>query len=239
MHCSHEDLIRFVQAELDVDDLERVVQHLEACQECAASLQVMVRLRANREELRNALEKAVPARGAASSAAPRWFAVAAAALILSVSGLLIFLLLNSRSQLDLPALASQERYPYRPMVLRGGDQAPAELFNQAMGVYQLNDVARASLMLEDYLFQSPRDAEAYFYLGVCHYLLGKYAEAVRVLETGLSVRTIEPEEKYHWYLAQAYLKMRRAAPARRELQLVVGFQGEFGAKAAAILKRLD
>jgi tetratricopeptide (TPR) repeat protein len=238
MLCNQEDLTRFVRAELDVDDLERVLRHLEECRECAANLQVMVRLRANREEIREELEKTGPP-AALPLVRRNWFAAVAAALILTVSGLVIILLTHSRPQTDLAALASLERFPYRPMILRGETQAPVELFNQAMSVYELNDLSRARRMLEDYLFQSPRDAEAYFYLGVCLYLLGDHAEALRALETGLSLRTIEPEEKYHWYLAQVYLKMRLAEPARRELRVVISFQGQFSSKAAAILERID
>lgn len=238
MLCNQEDLNRFVRAELDVDDLERVLRHLEECRECAERLQVLIRLRANREAIREALQGTGPA-AARPAGSRRWFAAAAAALILCVSSLVIALVLNSRPQPDPAELASQERYPYRPMVLRGEAQPPEDLFHQAMRVYEMNDLARADKMLEDYLLGSPRDAEAYFYLGVCRYLLGKPEEALGVFKAGLSVRTIEPEEKYHWYLAQVHLKLRHVESARQELRIVVSFQGEFSGRAAAILRRLD
>jgi tetratricopeptide (TPR) repeat protein len=237
MSCNQEDLLRFVRAELDVNEMERVLEHLEHCQECSSSVQVMVRLRANREELREVLAaNATPATGYGT--AWRWYAAAAAALIALTSGLLFMLIEGSRTPIDMAELAVEERYPYRPMILRGDSPAPAEQFAEAISAYEQNILPRASRLLDAYLTQNPEDADAYFYLGVCRYLLGDLLEARNALETGLGLRTIQPEEKYHWYLAQVYLKLRQADRARRELLTVISFNGEFAKKAASILVRM-
>ena len=239
MPCNQEDLLRFVRAELDADELERVVEHLEHCQECSDSVQVMVRLRANREELREALApKQKPASGAGALAGWRWYAYAAAALVVLTSSLIVFMIQSSRMPVDLAELAVEERYPYHPMILRGDSPSPDRQYSDAIDAYEQNDLPRARRLLEAYVAQKPADADAHFYLGVCRYLLGDLLEARNALETGLGRRTIQPEEKYHWYLAQVHLKLRQADRARRELLTVISFRGEFSAQASAILLKM-
>jgi tetratricopeptide (TPR) repeat protein len=237
MSCNQEDLLRFVRAELDVDEMERVLEHLEHCRDCSDSLQVMVRLRANRGELREVLAaNAIP--GIGSGSPWRWYAAAAAALIVLTSSLLFILIRSGRTPVDLAGLAVEERYPYRPMILRGDTPAPAEQFAEAINAYEQNVLPRARRLLDGYITQNPEDADAYFYLGVCRYLLGDLPEARNALEIGLGLRTIQPEEKYHWYLAQVYLKLRQADRARRELLTVISFNGEFATRAESILMRM-
>jgi TolA-binding protein len=240
MLCNQEDLLRFVRAELDVDELERVVEHLEHCQECSDSVQVMVRLRANREELRDALAPTQkPASGAGALAGWRWYAYAAAALVVLTTSLIVFMIQGGRAPVDLAELAVEARYPYHPMILRGDNPSPASQFTDAIDAYEQNDLPRAKRLLEAYVAQNPADADAHFYLGVCRYLLGDLLEARNALETGLGHRTIQPEEKYHWYLAQVHLKMRQGDRARRELLTVISFRGEFSAQASAILLKME
>lgn len=253
MQCNRDELLQFVRAELQTQETERVVEHLETCGDCSSFLDTMVRLRANRQQISEALEPAqagqrsgdegrVLAWPKREESTRRGFLARstqaiAAVLMLAVGVALLYQLLR-RPQPDMAMLVTHERYPYQPMILRGEPSTPDELFSLGIRHYERNELSQAQPLLERYIEQNPSDADAYFYLGVIYYLTGNLPQARQVLESGLKVRTIQPEEKFHWYLAQVYLRLRYKELARLELEKVLIFRGEFSNAARAILSQL-
>lgn len=249
MPCNHDDLIRFVRSELQVEELERVLQHLHRCSDCSGLMDTLVRLRANRRQIAETLYDQAsagsadwknwlraPIRLTLAIPAPQRLAGAVMVLLALVSAPIYFWVQPRPA--NLANLAVQEPYPYQPMVFRSDPNPPAETFHSAIRHYEQNDLGQARSLLESYVRRNPSDADAHFYLGVVNYLMGDFREALRSLQEGLRVRTIQPEEKFHWYLAQVYLKLQSADRAREELNRVLTFRGEFNRRAESLLDQI-
>lgn len=250
MQCDPNLLIEYVCGRLEIEEIEKVTDHLEVCPQCAERLQWMARLRANRVELRaelyrvsQASEESMPF--AAEEDRFSWTGVrtrgylwaAAAVLLLSVCLSLLYFLFSVPAG-DIALLATAGKPPYEPMVLRNGEAGTPTLFRQAMEAYEKGDHPSARARLEQYVRQVNHDSEALFYLGAIHYLQGDLPQADTWIRRGLAACTIASPEKYHWYLAQIAMKQHRREEARSQLQQVAEFGGEYAEQARALLAKL-
>jgi len=75
-----------------------------------------------------------------------------------------------------------------------------------------------------------------FYLSLSEFYRGKIDKAAKLLEEECS-RSPE-HEVYSWYLANIYIQQGEKGKARKELEHVISFHGEYEEKAREILTRL-
>jgi len=65
---------------------------------------------------------------------------------------------------------------------------PAKLWEGALTAYANREYPKAIQLLLSTLAQAPRFAEAHHLLGVCHFLLNKYADAERAIKKAISIK---------------------------------------------------
>jgi hypothetical protein len=136
---------------------------------------------------------------------------------------------------DLTELAQIEPPLYRPRVLRGVEATTASRFSAAMRLYQNGKFDQAVPLLEPL---SAHHVDAAFFLTASYLLTGKPARAEASARQVIAAGDTPYLEEAHWLLAKALLAMNDADGARRELETVVGMQGEFRAQADAVLRKL-
>jgi hypothetical protein len=81
--------------------------------------------------------------------------------------------------------------------------------------------------------------EVHFYYGVALLLSGQAREAVPALQKASSLATSGQAPRVQWYLAQTYLRLADASPARAELESLCRAQGDYGRDACEVLRRLN
>jgi hypothetical protein len=119
-----------------------------------------------------------------------------------------------------------------------GEKNAAALI-QALSPYQQGDFATAASRLEELVQQDARQADAYFYLGVCYLMIDRPASAVGALEKGRTVAHADRHAEIDWYLATAEQRSGQTEASRTRLRALCAAAGRFKGSACAALAALE
>ncbi len=258
MPCDELNAVYFVTNKLSSEETEKFLAHVEKCNQCSEFVDLVARLRADRESIAQALatrrRKKPESEEARSGAISRslslnWkvFGAAAAGLILLFAA--IYYYQRSISNLSYSSLATTEPYPFVPATFMGGDKEQPKQFllNQGIASYSKGAYREAETNLLSYLSTNANDPEAHFLLALCYYFQYRMVDAIRHLRISLELTNSldsHPEqrrirEKYYWYLAHSYLRKEDKERAVEELKHVVEFRGDYMPEAADLITRLE
>jgi len=214
MICEDLKLAEFLRGELEPNETQGVLRHLEGCQVCRERIRVMAILETRFQEESHF-----------NKPKPRTYLAAAAVLIFSLVPLAYYFAGGVSPPAEGENVLAAEPYPYFPLELRseGTNSNNDKLRETAFEAYVTGDYLRANVILED-LVSGAKDPELTFYLGVTHYLLGN------------NPRWKAPS---HWYMANLLLRDGEKAPARRLLEALRDGGGEFSVESAALLRVLQ
>ncbi len=217
MNCAEAPLIELLESELGEAETERLLAHLDSCEECRQRLHVMAALSASRPEKARVFTR------------PRLWLLAAS-LFLAIS--LPILYFNGPSP-SVDNLATGGSYPHFALQTRQGTTAAAdENRRQAYEAY-----ARGQYDVAEHLLHAlPPAAETDFYIGVSQYLQGKYTQALASLQKS----SMDPRWKNPslWYQASALLRLKKTGEATRILSELTRTEGEFSREASELLERI-
>ncbi|MFB3904773.1 MAG: hypothetical protein ACE15E_15080 [Acidobacteriota bacterium] len=224
-HCEEVPLIEFLKAELNADETEALLQHVDSCSDCRERLRVMAAIAASYRAC--GVEKRY-------SPGRRTLWLLAAGVIIALVAPILYLQMSSTGIGD---LATTERYPAAfPLVTRGGVEVSAleQVRREAYEAYQRGQYERSSALLK----LLPRDADTLFYLGVSQYFSNEPEQALGNLQ-----RATEIDPKWGgpaaWYRAAAYLKTGQKEKAQQALREILTGDGEYKRKAQELLEKLD
>jgi tetratricopeptide (TPR) repeat protein len=223
--CDEVPLIEFLNAELNADETEELLHHVENCVDCRERLQVMAAIAASYPEAEAEKRRRISNR-------TLWL-LAAGILV----ALLTPILYLQMSLTGMGSLATSEKYPAGfPLITRGGVEVGAlgQVRGAAYEAYRRGDFERSGALLK----LLPRDADTLFYLGVSQYFSGEPEQALGNLQRAgeLDFKWRQPAG---WYRASAYLKMGQKDKARKELSQLVKANGEYSKKAEELLEKLE
>jgi tetratricopeptide (TPR) repeat protein len=138
------------------------------------------------------------------------------------------------------SLLQFEPIPYESSVVRGGSDNEAELrFQEGMIRYQKGDYAGAVKVLKTAAASDPENGIYRLFLGVSYFLDRQADPAIQALSAADSLTQFSFQEKTRWYLAQAYLLKSDANRAIPLLRWLVEQNGEYTARAAELLRRIE
>ncbi len=227
------ELIAFYQGRSE--DPDAVREHLVGCRACLdlgrdTSLFV--------ESLSEAESGTVAPRFSLN--APRLFALAAAAVFVAATGLLLLrreapVVVRDHQEQDTPAKSgnpwmnlqiAKAEYAAAPedeVIWRGGEESRPDPFVEAMKPYTTNNYAQAEEELADVIAKAPQNGSAHFYRGVSLLMLGRAADAIAPLQAAVDLgRNNEEKEEARWYLALAHLKSGQLDAAAAMLDSIDG-----------------
>ncbi len=223
-NCDEVPLIEFLKAELDADETEALLRHVENCADCRERLQVMAAIAASYPE---------PEAEKRSRISNRTLWLLAAGLMVALLTPILYLQMSS----GMGSLATSEKYPAGfPLVTRGGVEVGAleQVRREAYEAYRRGDFQRSGALLK----LLPRDADTLFYLGVSQYFSGEPEQALGNLQ-----RASELDAKWNqpagWYRASAYLKTGQKEKAREALRQLAKGDGDYSKKAEELLEKLE
>ena len=227
MICEDLKLAEFLRGELEPNETQGVLRHLEGCQICRERIRVMAILETRFQEESHF-----------NKPKPRTYLAAAAVLIFSLVPLAYYFAGGVSPLSEGEGVLAAEPYPYFPLELRseGTSSNNDKLRETAFEAYVTGDYLRANVILED-LVSGAKDPELTFYLGVTHYLLGNNRQALtRLQEVVKDPRWKAPS---HWYMANLLLRDGERASALRLLEALRDGGGEFSVESAALLRVLQ
>lgn len=167
---------------------------------------------------------------------PRTYWIAASlALLLSVIGLLIWLLPTS--------LTSQEIYaanftmPADNITVRN-DQSVASALQSAMEAYNVQDYTTAITHFEDFLQGESAHVPALFYSGVSYLALAEVGKAIQNLQKVTQIQDPTYAISAQWYLGLAYLKQNNTEQARKIFSSLKESGSSYASKADTVLQQL-
>jgi len=242
MDCDPVKISLFLNGEMPPEEMDAMLDHLEACPECRAAFDDLLKFKTLAPEIRSELSGGFFKFAALSPALRRraWlFGAAAAAVVVLVAGLFILRHVALR-QLGGPLadLMETEAIAYVPPAARGGEAAPDDARERMMAAYVGADYERFIAGAAEWLKRHPDDEGVMLHAGVAAYLEGRHSIAAIYLqwavETGGPPR---PEEE--WYLANALLRQRQYDAARPLLEHLSQLEHPYAARARAILAALD
>ena len=242
MDCDPVKISLFLNGEMPPEEMNAMLDHLEACPECRAAFDDLLKFKTLAPEIRSELTGGFFKFAAVSPALRRraWlFGAAAAAVVVLVAGLFVLRHMALR-QLGSPLgdLLETGAIAYMPPAVRGGESAPADARAGVMAAYANGDYERFIAGAAEWLKSHPDDEGVMLHAGVAAYLEGRHAIAAIYLkwavETGGPPR---PEEE--WYLANTLLRQRQYDEARPLLEHLSQLEHPYAARARAILAALD
>jgi len=224
-NCDQVPLIEFLKAELDANETEEVLRHVENCDNCRERVQVMAAIAASYPE--REVEK--PHR---KSSRNLWLIAAGI-----MAALLAPVLYMQMSSAEIGRLATSEKYPASfPLVTRGGVELSVgeQVRQDAFEAYRKGDFELSAALFR----LLPPQADNLFYLGVSQYLSGDPDQALDSLK-----RAADLDRKWDqpacWYRASAYLKTGQKKEAQEALRKLLKGDGEYRKKAEELLGKLE
>jgi hypothetical protein len=244
MTCSeiqHENRIElYLDGRLSGPDREAFEQHYFECDNCLAQMQAAQAARAALLEMG---EQEEPPDGIILRH-PLWIAAAIAASV--IAAILTWQTIHQSREatqtaiVTAPLFALNEIQPprYSANILGGQSTAAQQAFRAAMVSYSEANWSATATALTEVLEKFPDSSDAIYFRAICQLLSGNLSSALPGLDRVVALGNATPyEEEARFYRAQAYLLQNRAEDARKELDYVIGMQGNYEAKARAVLQR--
>jgi tetratricopeptide (TPR) repeat protein len=229
---------RYVRGDLSERELDRLEEHVLACESCHEQLEDLSLLRAAL-----AADESAEAEAELESswAIPwRWVGLAAAAVVV-----LAVLFWVRQVQPPVPGgdrlaeLAMVQPPPYEPKSLRTLDGGGERRFREAMVPYQEGRFAEAIPVLEEAVELAPDLVPARFYLGASYLLTGESRQAVDTLTRVIDSDNGSYGEWALWLRSKAHLDSGEVEAARRDLEAVIRLEGELEAQAQHLMNELS
>lgn len=256
MLLNSEELVALVDGDIEPDELPDLLDRLERCPDSAEALQVLVTLKANREEALEALREAADSdlptpipHPAARRATPssgwalRGLRMAASVALVASLGIWAASLYVDRGQpiepVDTAELATvRADFPIRPVELNdleltdaGGSSVMDAYAALLAGEY---DVARRLLESE------PRDQRGYvpMGLGISYYFLGQYEAALEQFAVVRDAPDLPSDLRNQsaWYEANTLLALNQPMNAMRVLEEIKSDDTTYPFERAALDK---
>jgi hypothetical protein len=248
MSCPHAARIQaYTMKALPEDQMEEMRLHLAQCEDCrrlADDFGEADMDPAGDEEVQALWTRIAPAMEAERRAAgPPWWRMWAW-IAAPVAAALLLVLLVPRSdprpesaaiplpEKDISVMARLEPAPLELplddlLITRGaGQPALSPQLTSAFQQYQRGEYAAAAEALHALESRHGARFEVFFYQGVSFLLGGRAGEAVAPLQRARQLGAPDREHLVRWYLAQTYLRLRQAGPAREELRAVCQSTGD-------------
>lgn len=175
---------------------------------------------------------------AASSTMSRrtFFMAASLALLISVIGILIWLLPSSLTPQEM--YATHFTVPADNITVRN-DQEISPALQSAMEAYNAQDYATAVAQFEDILQEDTNNAPVLFYSGVAYLILNENEKAMQNLQKVSETEDTAYALTAHWYLGLAYLKQNNIAQAREIFSSLKESGSSYAKRADTILQQLE
>ncbi len=223
--------------ELSAEEFERLLARSEREPSASAELDFQADLQAAAELERSALEAALVRRGHRLASRP-WLWAAAAAAMLVVSGLALWLAPGRGEPARARDLARCGPPHYIAAELRSPDASAQDDLARAMEPYARGEYPAAARALAALLDEHPQHGPARFYLAAAREQLGELEAA----EDDYRRVAAEAEgflaEHASWRLANLLLARDHVERARAELERLRATEGAFARNAGQLLERL-
>ena len=224
MHLKAEELLGLLHGETPAEQLTEQLNHLDACAECAGAFEVMVALRAHREDAQQSLELAkelesagpipFPAPAATLAWSGRFLALAAMVALAALTGLMVWST-PIRSLDGLLAGLAVDEFVQAPLIVpaqirpASGDETPLQ---RAVGLLENDDFAAALAVLEAQP-QALENELTRLYLGIVQYFAGHHEAGLETLARLTTSADTSISRPAQWYEANALLRLGRAQEA--------------------------
>lgn len=138
--------------------------------------------------------------------------------------------------------------PYRPSVLRGGNEDSAERFRQSMESYVKHDYRQTVAGLSSIPVAVPgngkpeehvSDAGVQLYLGISQLMLNQNVDAIRSLGRAAAYGDTPYLENAHFFWAKALIRQKQYGEAAERLKRAVQLKGDRQADAQHLLEQLN
>ena len=228
---------------------EAVVRHVAGCAVCRALGEALddpsmgVLGEDDQERLRGRLHSEL--RSADTRTSWRWATVAAAVLVIVVTGVMVRQL-RAPSADDRPSVLKLEKSivgvnPDSDLVWRGSGRSERADLALALEPYAKNDFADAERRLKDVVSRHPQSAVAHLHLGVSRLFLRQPGAAVFPLETAERLAGTQPEltADAGWYLALAFHALGQHERSVEKLETVCRSQTARAPSACAGVRELS
>lgn len=227
---------RYVRGDLSETELDRLEEHVLACESCHEQLEDLSLLRAAlAEDESEAIEEVTPPQRIPW----HWIGLAAAAVL--ILALIVWPRLVGPPGPGgdaIARLAEVEPPPYEPKTLRTNGSEAELQFREAMVPYQEGRFVEAIPGLASAVAIDPNLVPARFYLGASYLLTGEAREAVDHLSRIAEIEGSPYREWALWLRAKASLGLGDMATARQDFEEVVKSGGDLEAQAREVLNEL-
>ncbi len=163
----------------------------------------------------------------------RWWAMAAAVMLLAVSGYFLFFY-----SADPGELFDQYYKPYYN-VLDGSVRNGETISSPGLVLYDEGKYQAAAIALGEELEQNPGDAGLTFYQGLCYLETNEYSAAIDNLRAVSQMETHVLQQPAQWYLGLTYLKANQPNAAATVFQSIRDSTSSYREQAAEILDQLN
>ncbi len=228
MNCQQTPLLEFLREDLEAEETERVLHHLEDCPECRERLQVIV-----------GLDTIYAQKKTPGKTSRIWRLAAASLLVVLIPSFYFAFFGLSEAPSDLASLATEEKYPYFPLQTRSHTSGPRsetprpDTRRRAFASYNANNFDEATRWFQ----RSAPDAEILFYQGVAQYFSEQHDDAFQSLEQSALMER-RWQKPALWYQANVFLRTGHEQKVKDILNRLLHTEGEYRLRAQELLRRL-
>lgn len=166
-----------------------------------------------------------------------WYAAASILVLISAT----WFFWDNKSEVTTEQLYIQYMEPYPNMVTPRvrGDVPADKMMSEALALYDKQAYSEAAVLLKHIHDKEPNDQTA-FYLAICHLMLQKPAEAIRLLEERTWEDTLYfSSTVVNWYLGLAFLQQGNEDQALPHFKLVAGSSNSLSDEAGKVVEVLE
>ena len=114
-----------------------------------------------------------------------------------------------------------------------------ELYDKGVDAFNNKDFETSQKVFRQILGKQPGNINANYYSGVSEYELKNYNESIRYLDAVIKNKRSSFYESALWYKSQCLLKTDKKTDAKKILESIVKYKGNYKTQAEQLLKELD
>ncbi len=227
MHIDEVRLAKFINGDVNEEEFEFILNHLEECKDCRKKYQELLALKAiswkDKEDIKFIKWK-------------RFYLIAASVVIfLTVTLFLSSIILKNKWGNNFLLYIEKNYYPYEKSGVRGEDD---DNFRDIMNFYAEGKFDIFASKMERYLKKN-FDVRGAFYLGVVYYVRGEYDCAEKYLKLATENYSVKFYPERFWYLANTYIKEKKFKEAVSILKDLSSFENPYRERAQRLLKSVE